>query len=181
MLSTTFVKTSFSSACRISLIALEDSCGRPAPRFILNRQRASRFSMAPTSRRSPVLERLAKSSYARGNLGLIASGYPAAYHYRFMLTAQSHLSNPRNYAHLAIIAFLAAVSFASRPVRAQESTEILPLSQVRAGMHGYAYTIFAGDQVEKFDLEVIGVLDNFLGPTQSIILVELKGPKVEHT
>ncbi|HEY6944329.1 MAG TPA: hypothetical protein VI431_04245 [Candidatus Acidoferrum sp.] len=55
------------------------------------------------------------------------------------------------------------------------------MSQVRPGMQGYAYTIFAGDQIEKFDLEVIGVLDNFLGPKQSIILVQLKGPKVEHT
>ena len=64
---------------------------------------------------------------------------------------------------------------------AQESNEILPLSQVQPGMHGYAYTIFAGDQVEKFDLEVIGVMPNFLGPRQSIILIELKGPKVEHT
>ena len=48
-------------------------------------------------------------------------------------------------------------------------------------MQGYAYTIFAGDQVEKFDLEVIGVLPNFMGPKQAIILIELKGPKVEHT
>jgi hypothetical protein len=64
---------------------------------------------------------------------------------------------------------------------AQESDQILPLDQVHAGMQGYAYTIFAGDQVEKFDLEVIGVMPNFLGPKQSIILVELKGPKVEHT
>ena len=48
-------------------------------------------------------------------------------------------------------------------------------------MQGYAYTIFAGDQIEKFDLEVIGVMPNFLGPRQSIILVQLKGPKVEHT
>src|ERR1700741_4359650 len=62
-----------------------------------------------------------------------------------------------------------------------QSNEILPLSQVRPGMQGYAYTIFAGDQVEKFDLEVLGVLPNFLGPRQSIILVQLKGPKVEHT
>src|SRR5262249_15484840 len=53
--------------------------------------------------------------------------------------------------------------------------------QVKPGMHGYAYTIFAGDQVEKFDLEVIGVMPNFLGPKQSIILVQLKGQKVEHT
>lgn len=48
-------------------------------------------------------------------------------------------------------------------------------------MEGYAYTIFAGDQIEKFDLVVLGVLDNFLGPRQSIILVQLKGEKVEHT
>jgi hypothetical protein len=62
-----------------------------------------------------------------------------------------------------------------------ESNQILPLDQVHAGMQGYAYTIFAGDQVEKFDLEVLGVMPNFLGPKQSIILVQLKGPKVEHT
>jgi SpoIVB peptidase S55 len=64
---------------------------------------------------------------------------------------------------------------------AAQSNEILPLDQVRAGMQGYAYTIFAGDQVEKFDLEVIGVMPNFLGPRQSIILVQLKGAKVERT
>jgi len=62
-----------------------------------------------------------------------------------------------------------------------QSKEILPLEQVRPGMQGYAYTIFAGDEVEKFDLEVIGVMPNFLGPRQSIILVQLKGPKVERT
>jgi SpoIVB peptidase S55 len=64
---------------------------------------------------------------------------------------------------------------------AQQYTEILPLDQIQPGMQGYAYTIFAGDQIEKFDLEVIGVMPNFLGPRQSIILVQLKGPKVEHT
>src|SRR5258705_13312586 len=62
-----------------------------------------------------------------------------------------------------------------------QSSETLPVDQVRPGMQGYAYTIFAGDQVEKFDLEVIGVMPNFLGPQQSIILVQLKGTKVERT
>src|SRR5713101_255102 len=98
-----------------------------------------------------------------------------------MLMAQSYLSKSRSFVHAALLAFAAAVCLAPRCVHAQQSTEILPLSQVRAGMQGYAYTIFAGDQVEKFNLEVIGVLDNFLGPKQSIILVQLKGPKVEHT
>jgi len=78
---------------------------------------------------------------------------------------------------------LAAVSLASfSPAQAQTPlNETLPVEEVRPGMQGYAYTIFAGDQVEKFDLEVIGVMPNFLGPKQSIILVQLKGPKVEHT
>ncbi len=66
-------------------------------------------------------------------------------------------------------------------LRAAEKPEILPLEQVKPGMKGVAYTIFAGDQIEKFDLEVIGVMPNLLGPKQSIILVELKGPKVQHT
>jgi len=79
---------------------------------------------------------------------------------------------------LLFLAMVASVPLAAAP---QESNEILPLSQVRAGMQGYAYTVFAGDQVEKFDLVVVGVMPNFMGPKQSIILVELKGPKVEHT
>jgi SpoIVB peptidase S55 len=79
---------------------------------------------------------------------------------------------------LLFLMIVAGVPLAAAP---PESNEILPLSQVRAGMQGYAYTVFAGDQVEKFDLVVVGVMPNFLGPKQSIILVELKGPKVEHT
>src|SRR6266436_5754468 len=79
-------------------------------------------------------------------------------------------------------AFRLALLIALLPIiAAAQSNEILPLEQVRPGMQGYAYTIFAGDQVEKFDLEVIGVMPNFLGPRQSIILVQLKGPKVERT
>jgi SpoIVB peptidase S55 len=101
-----------------------------------------------------------------------------------MLPARSSLVVPRtNLRHVLLsIGFLFAATFTfSNSARAQQSTEIFPLSQVQPGMQGYAYTIFAGDQIEKFDLEVIGVMPNFLGPSQSIILVQLKGPKVEHT
>jgi hypothetical protein len=77
---------------------------------------------------------------------------------------------------------IALCLFLAGGARAQaQSEDLLPLDQVRPGMQGYAFTIFAGDLVEKFDLEVIGVMPNFLGPRQSIILVQLKGPKVEHT
>jgi hypothetical protein len=82
---------------------------------------------------------------------------------------------------LAILGFAAALLLGAGCCFAAQSNEILPLEQVRPGMQGYAYTIFAGDQIEKFDLEVIGVMPNFMGPKQAIILVQLKGPKVEHT
>src|SRR5271163_1919473 len=102
-----------------------------------------------------------------------------------MLPAASNLSMARLISRYVILtATLALAAVPSLfPLRAQAptTTEIIPVSEVRAGMKGYAYTIFAGDQVEKFDLEVIGVMPNFLGPRQSIILIELKGPKVEHT
>jgi SpoIVB peptidase S55 len=93
-----------------------------------------------------------------------------------MLTARLHLS-ARFFRVFCLALTIALCPVAARP----QANEILPLDQVRAGMQGYAYTIFAGDQVEKFDLEVIGVMPNFLGPRQSIILVQLKGPKVERT
>ena len=105
-----------------------------------------------------------------------------------MLPARPNLSMTRKISRFFILLAVAiALGPAIAPVfftaraQAPTSTEIIPLSQVRPGMQGYAYTIFAGDQVEKFDLEVIGIMPNFLGPRQTIILVQLKGPKVEHT
>lgn len=67
------------------------------------------------------------------------------------------------------------------PAQAPVSAPLMPLSDVRPGMQGVAYTIFAGSQVEAFPLDVIGVMPNFLGPGQAIILVQLKGAKAEHT
>jgi SpoIVB peptidase S55 len=101
-----------------------------------------------------------------------------------MLPLRFHLSVSRRFSRvlpLAIFAFAMLLWAALPPSLSAQSNEIIPVSQIQPGMQGYAYTIFAGDQIEKFDLEVIGVMPNFLGPRQSIILVELKGPKVEHT
>jgi hypothetical protein len=131
-----------------------------------------------------VLELLGVSGYPAVATGSIASAYHAKYYERFMSASWlSFLATPRFRLLRPFLFGLCAVacSTALTPILSAQSTEILPLNQVQPGMHGYAYTIFAGDQVEKFDLEVIGVMPNFLGPRQSIILIELKGPKVEHT
>src|SRR3984957_17056210 len=133
-----------------------------------------------------VLGRLALAAYFSASGGSIASLNCGKYHEPFMFAPESIAPAKRNLylsvmlrvgAVLLVVAAIAALS----PALSAQSNDILPLSQVRPGMQGYAYTIFAGDQVEKFDLEVIGVMPNFLGPQQSIILVQLKGEKVEHT
>jgi hypothetical protein len=66
-------------------------------------------------------------------------------------------------------------------LQADDAPAIFPLSQVQPGMKCVAYTIFTGDEIEKVDLVVLGVLHNALGPKQDIILVQLLGEKVEHT
>src|SRR5271155_2850929 len=77
-----------------------------------------------------------------------------------------------------LTALLLLTSFS---LQADDSPAIFPLSQVQPGMKGVAYTIFTGDEIEKVDLVVLGVLHDALGPKQDIILVQLLGEKVEHT
>src|SRR6202161_694580 len=78
---------------------------------------------------------------------------------------------------LAALLLLTGLSAAT----ADDTPAIFPLSQVQPGMKGVAYTIFAGDEIEKVDLVVLGVLHNALGPKQDVILVQLLGEKAEHT
>jgi hypothetical protein len=81
-----------------------------------------------------------------------------------------------------IPAFLAALILAfGVATNADDAPAVFPLSQVQAGLKGVAYTIFSGNEIEKVDLVVLGVLHNALGPKQDVILVQLLGEKVEHT
>jgi hypothetical protein len=57
---------------------------------------------------------------------------------------------------------------------------IMPLKDVRAGMHGTGKTVFNGDKVEDFQVEILGVLEN-TGPKESLILGRLSGGPLEHT
>jgi len=77
------------------------------------------------------------------------------------------------------LVLLAAVGAAASP--SAKAQEILPLDQVKPHMRGVARTIFAGQEIEEFDLEVLGVLHNLMGPGQHIILARLLGDKVDYT
>jgi len=87
----------------------------------------------------------------------------------------------RPYTALLAISLLLGCAVGAHPARAADGPELFPLSQVKPGMMGVAYTIFEGDQVEKVNLEVIGVLNNAVGPKQDVILVRLLGDKVQQT
>src|SRR5579872_7090472 len=59
-------------------------------------------------------------------------------------------------------------------------TALFPLKDVRAGMRGTGRTVFSGGRVDEFQVEILGVLDNF-GPKESLILARLSGGPLEHT
>jgi hypothetical protein len=58
------------------------------------------------------------------------------------------------------------------------SAETMPLSQVQKGMRGYGETVFEGDKLERFDVEIVGVLHN-IGPGQNLILARVDSPVVK--
>jgi len=62
-----------------------------------------------------------------------------------------------------------------------QNPPIIPVSQIHAGMHGVAYTVFEGVKPEAMEVEVLGVLHNVNGPKGDVILVRLHGQKVEYT
>ena len=59
-------------------------------------------------------------------------------------------------------------------------TAFFPLKDLKPGMHATGKTVFSGDRVEDFQVEILGVLEN-LGPKQSLILGRLSGGPLEKT
>jgi hypothetical protein len=59
-------------------------------------------------------------------------------------------------------------------------TSLFPLKDIRPGMRGTGRTVFSGDRIEEFQVEILGVLDN-LGPHESIILARLSGGPLEQS
>jgi hypothetical protein len=55
-----------------------------------------------------------------------------------------------------------------------------PLQDVRPGLRGVGRTVFQGDRIEEFQVEILGVLQN-LGPKQTIVLARLSGGPLAET
>lgn len=54
-----------------------------------------------------------------------------------------------------------------------------PLKDIKPGMRGSGRTVFSGNRIEEFQVEILGVLDN-VGPKESLILARLSGGPLEH-
>lgn len=77
----------------------------------------------------------------------------------------------------SLIAVMLAVEFATA---AEQNKSFLPLDQVKPGMKGIGKTVFQGENVEEFQVEILGVLEN-IAPKQSAILAKLSGGPLERT
>jgi hypothetical protein len=75
-----------------------------------------------------------------------------------------------------LLYILIVLVFLNAPVLAAE--DIMSLEEVEAGMTGYGKTVFSGNEIEKFEIEVIDVLDN-RSLDEDLILIKLTGDKAE--
>ncbi|MBN2290637.1 MAG: hypothetical protein JXQ83_14980 [Candidatus Glassbacteria bacterium] len=79
-----------------------------------------------------------------------------------------------------IFSFLSFSLCASFTSTYASDTRIMKLSEVQPGMLGVCRTVFQGDSIEEFQVEIIGTLKNFF-PKKDIILARLSGERIEYT
>jgi len=84
----------------------------------------------------------------------------------------------KGWAALAVLACLAGLAPA---LGAAESADFFPLSEVRPGLRGVGRTVFGGNKIEEFQVEILGVLKNAIGPKHDTILARLSGGPLENT
>ena len=80
--------------------------------------------------------------------------------------------------------FLVSVNIFSQFKPASEPSshiQIFPVSELREGMRGTARTVFRGNRSEEFNVEILGVMPNWIGPKQDMIVGRLSGANAERT
>ena len=81
-------------------------------------------------------------------------------------------------AWLTLAALAGAALLSLPPARA---ADLYPFDQIRPGMTGVGRTVFEGARIDEFQVRIIGVLENAIGPKHSVILARLEGGPLEKT
>jgi hypothetical protein len=63
-------------------------------------------------------------------------------------------------------------AFFAVAARADNSTPIMPLSEIKPGMKGEWHTVVSGTRIDSFPMRVVGVANNFIGPDRPVIICE---------
>ncbi|MCI0620977.1 MAG: hypothetical protein L0387_04780 [Acidobacteria bacterium] len=80
----------------------------------------------------------------------------------------------------AVLAGLLSISWSAEGWAQAGRRDFMPLSELKPGMKGVGRTVFEGDKVDEFQVEILGVLEN-IAPKQSAILAKLSGGPLERT
>ena len=80
----------------------------------------------------------------------------------------------------AWLGFVAVAVLVLGRAASSNAESFFPLQDVRPGMRGVGRTIFQGNRVEEFQVEILGVLQN-LAPKQTIVLAKLSGGPLAET
>src|SRR5436853_5698647 len=110
-------------------------------------------------------------------IGVLSNAEDAIY-YDLLGKCKVVTSMRRIFAALCFIAILTMVALASDP---DANAKLMPVSDVKPGMKGYGMSVFQGTKPERFEVEILGTLEGFQNPRQSIIIARLSGPLVERT
>lgn len=81
----------------------------------------------------------------------------------------------------ALMAFSSPTALSRQNPAKPAGKAIMPLAEVKPGQIGKVRTVFQGTQIEEFECEVIGILNNSIGPRKHMIMVKLRGQKPEFT
>ncbi|MBI3894858.1 MAG: hypothetical protein HY313_02895 [Acidobacteria bacterium] len=76
-----------------------------------------------------------------------------------------------------VVATLAAGALWAAP-QEENSPSLFPLREIKPGMKGIGKTVFDGNKIEEFQVEILGVLEN-IAPRQNVILARLSGGPLE--
>jgi hypothetical protein len=66
-------------------------------------------------------------------------------------------------------------------VELSAQTRTFPVDELRPGMVGIGKTVFEGDRLDEFTVQIIGVLRNAVGPRRNLILARLEGGPLANT
>jgi hypothetical protein len=80
-----------------------------------------------------------------------------------------------------LLAALTSLLLLAPSLLCQEDVQFFPLSQIQPGLKGVGRTVFEGDKIEEFQVEILGVLKNATAPKHDVILARLSGGPLEKT